>query len=347
LKRRDGGGSTSPKPDLFALTPHALVEGLRGPGRARAVYRLLREGDDPFAALPEKAIARLSAIAEPSVVRVERIHRSRDGTMKLLVALFDGSRIESVLIADARRMTLCVSSQVGCARGCTFCQTASMKLARNLSAAEIVAQVVIALRLVKAHGLPVLRNVVFMGMGEPLDNLDAVRDALAIICSSGLGLGFGPGHVTVSTVGPSAAAIRRAADLPGRLAWSLHAADDRLRRTLVPTQRGSVRDLLGAFQSVVAERREPLFVEVTLIDGVNDAPSAADAIVDLFADFGNEVRFNLLPMNPILASDLRPSRVVDAFAARLKAAGYWAMVRKARGDDARAACGQLAVLEPS
>jgi 23S rRNA (adenine2503-C2)-methyltransferase len=339
-------------PELLGLEPRALVDRLNGPGRARAVYAVLREGGSPFeeGALGPKARARLVGAARPTASRIARVHCSADGAMKLLIALGGGlgsSAVEAVLIPEARRTTLCVSSQIGCARGCTFCLTATMKLVRNLSAAEIAAEVVAGISIAKASALPPLRNLVFMGMGEPLDNLEAVERALAVITGSGLGLGFGPAHVTVSTVGPSPAAIHRARSLPGRLAWSLHAADDAVRRKLVPTQRAGVEDLARAFREVVEAREEALFVEITLIDGVNDGPVAAEAIVRLFERFAAEVRFNLLPMNPIGdATALRaspPDRVAE-FAERLKRAGYFAMIRKPRGDDEGAACGQLAVL---
>lgn len=332
---------------------------LGGPGRARAVYALLRSGRDPFTA-PEAAPgarARLADRTRPTPLEIREHTRALDGTQKLLLGLASGHAIEVVLIPELAspsgrtrqaRTTLCVSSQVGCKRGCTFCLTATMKLVRDLTAAEIVAQLALGLRLTREEGLPPLRNVVFMGMGEPLDNLEAVRGALRIATTSGVGLGFGPAHVTVSTVGPSPERVLAAAELPGRIAWSLHAADDALRARLVPTHRSSVAELREVFLEVVRRRRSPLFVELTLIDGVNDGPGEAAAAADLFAGTGVEVRFNLLPMNPIGpgAGPLRPSSPerVAAFARVLRDAGFLTLVRKARGGEERAACGQLAVL---
>jgi 23S rRNA (adenine2503-C2)-methyltransferase len=219
-----------------------------------------------------------------------------------------------------------------------------MGLSRNLPAEEIVAQVHRALAVAKEEGLPPLRNIVFMGMGEPLDNWASVEASLRALVD-GRGFGFGPRHVTVSTVGPSPRAIARLIACPTRIAWSLHAADDATRRGLVATQRHPVTDLRDAFAEVFRARRAPLFVELTLIEGVNDAPADAEAAAALLADVPTEVRFNLLPMNPT-GRDLRPSPParVDAFAATLRRAGHFTMVRQARGQDESAACGQLATL---
>lgn len=337
-------------PDILSLRPDDLAIALKGPGRARAVYALLREGRDPFAegALGPKARARLASVCRPNALELRAVRASSDGTRKVLLGLEDGLAVEAVLIPDVRRTTLCVSSQVGCARGCTFCLTATMKLVRSLSAAEITAQIVAAIQLAARERLPPLRNLVFMGMGEPLDNLEEVERALALITASGNGLGFGPGHVTVSTVGPSPRAIAGAESLPARIAWSLHAADDDLRRSLVPTQRHTVLELRDAFRALVGPRREALFVEMTLIDSYNDGAGEARAAADLFRNFDAEVRFNLLPMNPIPGSPaLHPSRPerLAVFARILREAGHFTMVRRARGADELAACGQLAVLQ--
>lgn len=333
---------------LLALTPDALAQTLGGPGRARAVMRVLRSGLDPFQEgdLASGARRRLSERCRPTAAQLGQVTEARDGTLKALLELEDRRAIELVVIPSADRSTLCVSSQVGCVRGCRFCMTATMGLVRNLAAEEIVAQVIAALRLVRQRALPPLRNLVLMGMGEPLDNLDAVEAALAVITTEG-GLGLGKRHVTVSTVGPSPRAVRRAASLPAHLAWSLHAAEDGLRKALVPTARHPVAELAAAFAEVLSSRAEPLFVEVTLIDGVNDGLGEADAIARVFTSFAAEVRINLLPLNPgdpaLGAGSFRPSTPerVAAFRERLIDHGLFCTVRRARGADRRAACGQL------
>jgi 23S rRNA (adenine2503-C2)-methyltransferase len=359
-----------PRP-LLAHDPDALAVALAGPGRAQLVLGALRRGLDPLApgVLAPKLAARVAAATTPTVRTIVAERVAEDGTVKRLLRLHDGYEVEMVVIPTAGRSTVCVSSQVGCVRGCRFCMTGTMGVVRSLAADEIAAQVVEAQAVVRAHGLAPLRNVVFMGMGEPLDNLDAVTGALAVIARSD-GLGVGHRHVTVSTVGPSAAQVRRLAALPTHVAWSLHAADDVLRAALVPTARASVAELRDAFADVCRARGAPLFVELTLIDGINDAELDAERAAALFDGFPTEVRVNLLPMNGIGDAGVIPPGVplpahvraaqgraaegapiplraapddrVEAFAARLRAAGLFVMVRRARGAEARSACGQLA-----
>jgi 23S rRNA (adenine2503-C2)-methyltransferase len=178
-------------------------------------------------------------------------------------------------------------------------------------------------------------------MGEPLDNSRAVRAALDIMID---GFQIGPRHITVSTVAPTPKAVHQTADWPAQIAWSLHAANDELRKKLIPTTRHSVRELRDAF-AAISTGHDALFVEVTLIDGVNDRPEHAEAIADLFAHFPCEVRVNLLPMNPI-GSDLHASsdERVKVFWELLIQRGLRCIRRRARGVEERAACGQLATL---
>jgi 23S rRNA (adenine2503-C2)-methyltransferase len=327
---------------VLAMTPAELAEVLGGEGRAKDVFALLREGKDPRHALPPGPRRRLIERTAPTVLEVVESLESADGTVKLRVRLADAREIETVLIPSPRRTTLCISSQVGCARACRFCSTGTMGLLRNLSPDEIAGQVALGHQLVRERALPSLSNVVLMGMGEPLDNFEHVKTALTIIVGSS-GLGIGRRHLTLSTVGPTAQAVRKAGVLDVPLAWSLHAADDALRRRLIPTARTSVSALLEAFQEALAPRQAPLFVEVTLIDGVNDGPEQAEAIVTLFAGFPSEVRVNLLPMNSIGHAELGPARAerVRAFKDVLAQAGLRALVRQARGADQASACGQL------
>lgn len=329
---------------LLGQTPAQLAELLEGPGRARMVFKALAAGRDPWAenVLPKSLQRRLTRHTHLHLPRIVREVASNDGTVKLVLGLHDDQWVETVLIFEPRRTTLCVSSQVGCGRGCTFCKTATMGLVRPLTTDEIVAQVVLAQRHPRLR--PPLRNLVFMGMGEPLDNPRAVGQALDILTDD-RGLGFAAKHVTVSTVAPSPRAVATTAAWPGRLAWSLHAAQDNLRRQLVPTQKFDVQAQRDAFAEVCRAKNMPLFVEMALIAGVNDAVHDAKAAAALMADFPTEVRFNLLPMNPI-GSDLAPSPSdrVKAFQHHLVRAGYFASVRTPRGQDTSAACGQLVTL---
>lgn len=333
------------RPELLGLDDAALTAALGGPGRALMVLKSLARGEDPTKdpEVPASLQRRVAATTRYRRLPVRARTEAEDGTRKLLLGLEDGHAVECVLIPERDRTTLCVSSQVGCRRGCQFCMTATMGLVRHLRVAEILGQVHTSLS--EQAGLPPLRNVVFMGMGEPLDNPKAVQAALSALTDS-RGYGVAPKHVTISTVAPSPAALARSLDWPGQLAWSLHAADDPLRRRLVPTQRHSVFELRDAVLARQVERRQALFVEITLLDGVNDAPEHARAAADLFEGSEVEIRFNLLPMNPGAAGlGPSPEARVEAFEAVLRDHGYFVHRRKARGQAAKAACGQLAILD--
>lgn len=328
---------------LYGMVPDALAAALGGDGRAQAVMAVLRRGGDPFVdeALAPGARARLAAAATPTTLSILSETCADDGTVKRLLGLADGRAVEMVLIPASGRTTLCVSTQVGCARGCTFCLTATMGLVRGLSAEEIVGQVVHGLAAVRARSMPPLRNVVFMGMGEPLDNVEAVQASLAVITGS-RGLGIGPRHVTVSTVGPSVEKVQALRGMPARVAWSLHAADPQVRQHLVPTARATPAQLRDALAGVLDGA--PLFVEVTLVAGVNDRDEDARGVVELFRGFPSEVRVNLLPVNETNRGH-RPSAPerVEAFQRIVIEGGLFTTVRTARGAEQRSACGQLAV----
>lgn len=235
---------TTGRQTVFASVKE-LGRALDGTGKAKLVWAALRAGRDPWTdeSVTPKARALLAHQFDPLPTEAARTVAS-DGTVKLLVSLRDGLQIESVVIPFAGRptapkpveprTTVCVSSQVGCSRGCVFCATGKMGLIRNLSAEEIVAQVALAQRVIAERGMPKLHNVVFMGMGEPLNNPAAVRRAVLLLTDQEC-FQLARTRVSVSTVGPSPAAIVAAAGLPGMLAWSVHAADDAKRRQLVPT----------------------------------------------------------------------------------------------------------------
>src|SRR6266700_787145 len=262
---------------------------------------------------------------------------SRDGTEKYLWSLGAGEAIESVLIPEGRRRTLCISSQEGCALGCVFCATGRMGFRQNLSAAEITGQVR-ELMLLDPSLKPT--NVVFMGMGEPLLNWDAVDTALTILNHPD-GLGIGARHVTVSTVGilPNLARLARRPE-QFRLALSLHAPTAERRRELMPIEKKyGLPDVMKALQQF----RRRVTLEYVLIDGKNDALEDADRLAKLARPLGALV--NLLPLHPGGAPDLTPSARAQmlAFERRLKARGVVAVLRRSRGLDISAACGQLRV----
>jgi len=268
-------------------------------------------------------------------------HRSTDGTEKLVLRTADGHLTESVLIPGARRHTVCVSSQVGCALACRFCATGARGFSRDLDAAEIVAQVAHArARLADDDALT---NVVFMGMGEPLLNLDAVRAAIRTLIDP-RGYRLAPRRITVSTVGV-VPHIRPLLELgPVNLAVSLHATTDAVRDRLMPlNRRYQLATLLEALRpEPILSRRRPVLFAYTLIAGVNDAADDAARLPALLA--GIPCRLNVIPMNPIPGS---PDRAPDAdtlarFTAVAHQGGLRVMVRRHRGADVTAACGQLA-----
>ena len=333
------------RPQLLSCTPQALSELLGGPGRARNAWKALQDGHELTSVLTPGALARLER--QVSLDFLLPVNRSVApcGTRKLLLPLNDGHLIESVVIPNPSRTTVCVSSQVGCARGCGFCMTATMGIVRNLKVHEIVGQVVAAIREAREANFAPIRNVVFMGMGEPLDNLNAVEKALEILTDD-RALGLSPKHITVSTVGGSAPKLRRLGQLPAQIAWSVHAAQEDLRKRLVPTTQGSMENMRDVFADILREKNQTVFVEVTLMDGVNDSDDCARSLVDFLRPCPGDVRVNLLPLNEGREGLYPSSRErVEGFASVVAESGIRTLIRTPRGQEENAACGQLVVLE--
>ena len=285
----------------------------------------------------------------PRLLTVAR-HLDCDGgaTRKTVWELYDGARIESVLMRYPDRMTVCVSSQAGCGMGCPFCATGQAGLTRNLSAAEIVEQVVASARMVQRGEVGAagrVSNVVFMGMGEPLANYKATVAAVRrLIAKPPDGLGLSRRQITVSTVG-LVPAIRRLAEenLGVTLAVSLHAPDDELRDTLVPVNtRYPVRQVISALSAYAGQTKRRVSIEYALIRDVNDQPWRADMLGELLK--GKLVHVNLIPLNPTPGSEWTASRKRDerTFIRRLEAHGVPVTVRDTRGREIDGACGQLA-----
>jgi len=263
---------------------------------------------------------------------------SKDGTIKLLVELVDGRHIETVAIPTTRRVTACLSTQVGCAMGCSFCASAIGGMQRNCSAGEILQQI---LHLHQAVGRKIT-HVVFMGMGEPLANYNATVQAIrAIIDPKRFGLSAR--RVTVSTVGLPAA-IRRLAkeNLPITLAISLHAPDDRLRRKLIPAAvKTPLEQILAAAEAFHSSRNRQVTLEYLLLDGVNDNTDCAEVLIGIARRLSANV--NLIRYNPVASLPYHrpPMLRVQKFAERLTSRGVPTEVRRSRGLDTAAACGQL------
>jgi 23S rRNA (adenine2503-C2)-methyltransferase len=277
-------------------------------------------------------------------------HISSDGTIKWLFDVGGGNAIESVFIPEDDRGTLCVSSQAGCAVGCRFCSTGHQGFSRNLTVAEIVGQLWFAEHFLRKHlGVSerVISNVVMMGMGEPLQNYQPLVQSLRVMLDDH-GYGLSRRRVTVSTSGVVPMMDRLGQDCPVALAVSLHAPNDALRDNLVPLNRKyPLQELLQACQRYLAfAPRDFITLEYCMLDGVNDTPALAEELVRLVKAQSSKAwcKLNLIPFNPFPASGLKRSSnsAVQAFAKILTDAGIITTVRKTRGDDIDAACGQLA-----
>ena len=326
--------------------------------------------------LPATLRAKLAEEGLKSVLDVVTERRAADDTRKLLVALGDGANVETVLIprrpksdiedADAAAVvededepdgamsgepgaapilvTQCISTQVGCAMGCVFCASGVAGLKRHMRPDEIVAQVLVGRSRLDEHEQ--LRNVVLMGMGEPLHNYDATARALRLLTHKE-GIGLSPRKVTVSTSGLVPEIAKLGEDFSGQigLAISLHAADDETRTRLMPiNKKYPLAKLMEALRAYPLPKRRKITIEYTLVAGKNDTVEEAKKLARLLT--GLPVKINLIPMNPIEASTLGPTSMngVHAFQRVLTDAGYACFIRRRRGDDVSAACGQLALL---
>lgn len=348
------------------------------PFRAEQVFRWIHERGvlDPEQmtdlAKPLRELLKAGGFSPPA--KVVEVHAANDGTRKLVLELGMGARVECVIIpmtdlagdadADAgasaddededdaeatagekTRITLCISTQYGCAMGCVFCASGQAGLQRGLSASEIVSQVYIARALLEPH--EELKNLVFMGMGEPLHHYDETARAIRLLTHP-LARGMSPRRITVSTVGLVPGIARLGEDFAGKvgLAVSLHAPNDAIRDRIIPMNRKfPIAELMRALRAYPLPQRRRITIEYTLMDGVNDGEQEAHELVQLLR--GLRVKVNLIPMNPITASELKaPSGArVAAFQRVLSERGMSCFVRTRRGDEVSAACGQLAIAE--
>lgn len=334
--------------DLAGLT--AWFESIgEKPFRAKQVMRWLHQhGAERFEQMTDLAKSLRDKLNEQAQIRPPvwvAEHAAADGTRKFLLEVSPGNCVETVFIPEADRGTLCVSTQVGCALECRFCATGRQGFNRNLSVAEILGQLWWANKVLRRDraGSRVISNVVLMGMGEPLLNFDNVVTALSVMLDDHA-YGLSRRRVTLSTAGIVPAIDRLRARLPVALAVSLHAPDDDLRNELVPINRKyPLRELMAACRRYVAAApRDFITFEYVMLAGVNDTPAHARALIELTREV--PCKFNLIPFNPFPNSGFRrsPPETVRRFAADLQAAGRIATIRKTRGDDIDAACGQLA-----
>ena len=334
--------------ELDALADVIAAVGAK-PFHARQIYRwLYRRNVTDITTMTDLSLdlrGKLAAVCRLSTPLVLRAERSCDGTMKLLLELADHRQVEAVFIPDTPKMTFCVSTQVGCAIGCPFCLTGKMGLARHLTAGEIVSQV-----RVLAHHLGLADaafNVVLMGMGEPLHNYEPTMKALRILTSPS-GFGMTSRRITLSTVGliPELERLVSEPVIPN-LAISLHATTEAQRDELVPiNQRYRLMKLVEVCRRLPLKHRRRITFEYVLLGGVNDSRDDANRLATLLANVRAKV--NIIPLNEAPGIPYRrPSETrVNTFARALAAQGVTVMVRKSRGRDIRAACGQLIVDGP-
>ncbi len=274
--------------------------------------------------------------------KIAETHESTDGTLKFLVELYDGNKVECVYIPEKTRGTICVSSQVGCSLTCTFCRSGTQRLVKNLSAAEIISQIILVKDKLKDWGdQKVVSNIVFMGQGEPLINMKNLKTAIQIIKDK-KGLNYGNKKITVSTSG-IANKIPEAADEIGTyLALSLHAPNDKLREEIMPiNKKFKIKDLIQQLKYYTSVVKEPIFLEYVMLKGVNDTEDCAKQLVKLMAQFPSKV--NLIEFNSWPGVKFEPTerKNIEKFSKFIQDKGYMSFIRRSRGDDVLAACGQL------
>ncbi len=324
--------------------------------RATQLFRWIHQkGASGFEQMTDLARSLREKLATRACIKAMPViscHESTDGTIKWLFDAGDGNAVEAVFIPEEDRGTLCISSQAGCAVGCRFCSTGHQGFSRNLTTAEIVSQLWYAEHFLRQRlntGERIISNVVMMGMGEPLQNYSALVPALRIMLDDH-GYGLSRRRLTVSTSGVVPMMDRLSQDCPVALAVSLHAPNDVLRNDLVPlNQKYPLHELIDACSRYLAHApRDFVTFEYCMLDGVNDRAEHARQLVDLVRgqdhDRGVRCKFNLIPFNPFPASGLArsSSAAIQEFARILTEAGIVTTIRKTRGDDIDAACGQLA-----
>ena len=336
------------KPNIKDLNLHefeAHLASLSQPAyRAKQIWQwLFQKRARSFAEMSNLAAplrGQLAAAFDISRLEILRRVESRDGTVKFLFGLGDGQSIESVLIPETKRLTLCISTQVGCGFGCAFCATAVLGLKRSLKSSEILDQILEVARTQDDNRR--ITHVVLMGMGEPLANYAQTARALSVMSDTSWGLGFSPRRITLSTVGLIPQVQRLMAETRVNLAVSLHAPTDELRNRLMPVNRKySLQQLMACCRALPIPRRKRITFEYVLLHGVNDSEQDALKLCELLQ--GLRCKVNLIPFNPHPGSAFRrpAAEAVERFQKVLHERSIQINVRRPRGDDIQAACGQL------
>ena len=267
---------------------------------------------------------------------------SKDGTIKWLLKLSDNNLVETVFIPSGKRGTLCVSSQVGCTLNCKFCHTGTQLMVKNLTTHEIINQILVAKDELNDWGSQKkITNIVYMGMGEPFYNYDNVKKSISILKEHN-GLDYSPKKITVSTAGISNEIVKAADEIGTYLALSLHAPTDELREKIMPiNKKFKIKDLIQQLKYYTSVVKEPIFLEYVMLKGVNDTEDCAKQLVKLMAQFPSKV--NLIEFNSWPGVKFQPTerKNIEKFSKFIQDKGYMSFIRRSRGDDVLAACGQL------
>ena len=340
--------TADPRPSLLALSPENLPgEGYRRAQIAAWLYNKGAASWESMTDLPKALRAELAQQYRVSEFASVTPFVSQDESVKYLYTLLDGQKTEAVYMPYANRRTICISSMVGCPAGCTFCATGKMGFGRNLSAAEILDQILYAAHH-QGHSPREIRNVVLMGMGEPLLNMDNVLEAIRRMLHLE-GLAMSPRRITLSTVGIPRGIYRLAEeDVEVRLALSLHAPDDETRKQIIPTgQRYSIAEIMQAVRHYYDQTKRRVTLEYTMLQGLNDHLWQAEALAKHLK--GLSAHVNLIPWNPWEGAPHKgtPKTQILKFAETLEKLGVPVSVRWSRGRDVGAACGQLALQPPA
>ena len=306
-----------------------------------AVYQKGLNNFEKFTTIPIDLRKKLLNNISLNDSKIVQSHESTDGTRKFLVEFFDGNKVECVYIPEKTRGTICVSSQVGCSLTCRFCRSGTQKLVRNLKASEIVSQIILVKDKLKDWGdQKIVSNIVFMGQGEPLLNKN-LKKAVAILKDKN-GLNYGNKKITVSTSGIASKIAEAANEIGTYLALSLHAPNDKLREEIMPiNKKFKIKDLIKQLKYYTSVVKEPIFLEYVMLKGVNDTEECAKQLVRLMGQFPSKV--NLIEFNSWPGVKFEPTerKDIEKFSRYIQDKGYMSFIRRSRGDDVLAACGQL------
>ncbi len=306
-----------------------------------AVYQKGLNDFNKLTTIPLELREKLDKNISLNNTKIAETHESKDGTLKFLVELSDGNKVECVYIPEKTRGTICISSQVGCSLTCTFCRSGTQKLVKNLSASEIVGQIILVKNKLEDWGdQKIVSNIVFMGQGEPLLNQN-LKKAVSILKDKN-GLNYGNKKITVSTSGIATKIAEAADEIGTYLALSLHAPNDKLREEIMPiNKKFKIKDLIKQLKYYTSVVKEPIFLEYVMLKGVNDTEECAKQLVKLMAQFPSKV--NLIEFNSWPGVKFEPTerKDIEKFSKYIQDKGYMSFIRRSRGDDVLAACGQL------